>query len=191
MHTHEQRKEWTKYPLPQIHISTEKNQYNRQSPPQIQQTHPCASTSTPSNPALFANPAAFRNTYNWPQNANATGPDHQQQQQNFYPQQHQQQQSFPTYIGPSTTATTNFLEPGCPYPTQGAFESQPVADQYMQQFWELDGNAWNNGLTETQQQELMRSLETDGMEDIQGMITSTTAMHQAMMQGYQSKEQQQ
>jgi hypothetical protein len=66
-----------------------------------------------------------------------------------------------------------------------------VADQYMQQFWELDGNAWNNGLTETQQQELMRSLETDGMEDIQGMITSTTAMHQAMMQGYQSKGQQQ
>jgi hypothetical protein len=146
----------------------------------------------------------FVNDYNWPQNPYATGPDqhqhqhqhqqHQQhQQQNFYPQQNQPQQPqqpFPTYIGPSTTATTTFLEPGLPYPTQGAFESQPVADQYMQQFWELDGNAWNNGLTETQQQELMRSLETDGMEDIQGMITSTTAMHQAMMQGYQSNGQQ-
>ena len=136
----------------------------------------------------------FVNDYNWPQNAYPTGPDQQQhqQQQNFYPpQQNQHQQPFPTYVGPPTTATTTFLEPGCPYPTQGAFESQPVADQYMQQFWELDGNAWNNGLTETQQQELMRSLETDGMEDIQGMITSTTAMHQAMMQGYQSKGQQQ
>jgi hypothetical protein len=56
-----------------------------------------------------------------------------------------------------------------------------VADQYMQQFWDLDGNAWNNGLTETQQQELMDSLERDGMEDIQGMITDTQAAHRAMM----------
>jgi hypothetical protein len=52
----------------------------------------------------------------------------------------------------------------------------------MQEIWELDGNAWNNGLTEVQQQELMDSLERDGMEDIQGMITTTQAMHQAMMQ---------
>jgi hypothetical protein len=136
----------------------------------------------------------FLPDYTWPQNAYAN-PDQQQQQQqqqqhqqqaNLYPQipQHNQpQQPFPAYIGQNNNnSTTTFLEPTYPYPAPGAFDPQPVADQYMQELWELDGNAWNNGLTQQQQQELMDSLERDGMEDIQGMITTTQAMHQAMMQ---------
>lgn len=136
----------------------------------------------------------FLPDYTWPQNAYANPglqqnqPNHQQQphQHNLYPQlphQNQTQHPFPAYIGQSTNnTTTTFLEPTYPYPAPGAFDPQPVADQYMQQFWDLDGNAWNNGLTEVQQQELMDSLERDGMEDIQGMIDTTQAMHQAMMQ---------
>lgn len=62
-----------------------------------------------------------------------------------------------------------------------AFETQPATDQYMQQFWDLDGHAWNNGLTQTQQQELMQRFEKDGMQRVQGMITDTNAMMRAMM----------
>jgi hypothetical protein len=130
----------------------------------------------------------FLPDYNWPQNAYANADQLQQQQQqaHLYPQiphHNQPQQPFPAYIGQNNNnSTTTFLEPTYPYPAPGAFDPQPVADQYMQGMWEMDGNAWNNGLTEVQQQELMESLERDGMEDIQGMITTTQAMHQAMMQ---------
>lgn len=92
--------------------------------------------------------------YAWPQNPPQNPYDQFQQQNNLYPplphQQQQQQNLYPTY----------------PFP-----DPQPNADQYMQQFWDLDGNAWNNGLTEGQQQELMQALETDGMQDIRGMIS--------------------
>jgi hypothetical protein len=157
-------------------------------------------------PAPWNNVPNFLPDYTWPQNTD----QHQQQQQHQQHQQHQhqqyqhqqhqqqhqqassysqipqnnqQQQPFPDYMGQNgNNSNSTYLEPGYQYPAPGAFDPQPVADQYMQQFWDLDGNAWNNGLTEVQQQELMESLERDGMEDIQGMITTTEAAHRAMMQ---------
>lgn len=139
----------------------------------------------------------FMPDFTWPHNPYGA-PDQQQhqqqQQQNIYNQlppqdypapQNPNQQPFPTFIGPSNADTT-FLDPTYPFPTianPAPFEPQPSTDQYMQQFWDLDGNAWNNGLTQDQQQELMQALETDGMQDIQGMITHTQAVQRAMMVG--------
>lgn len=126
----------------------------------------------------------FMTDYNWPQ-TNYAIPNQQQHQSNLYPQipQYQQpQQTFPAYVGPNNANNATFLEPPYPYPAPGAFDPQPVADQYMQDIWELDGNTWNNGLTEVQQQELMSNLETNGMEDIQDIITTTQNMQRAMVQ---------
>jgi hypothetical protein len=156
-------------------------------------------------PAQWNNVPNFLPDYTWPQNSDQHQQQHQQQQhqqqQQQYqqyqhqqqhqqagsysqmPQTNQQQQPFPDYIGQNgNNSNSTYLEPGYQYPAPGAFDAQPVADQYMQQLWDVDGNAWNNGLTEVQQQELMESLERDGMEDIQGMITMTEAAHRAMMQ---------
>lgn len=57
-----------------------------------------------------------------------------------------------------------------PFPTQ---MDQPHSGQLMDQYWENDNGVYGGGLNEDQQHELMRSLETDGMEDIQSMITQT------------------
>lgn len=48
-------------------------------------------------------------------------------------------------------------------------------DQYMPQYWDLDSGDFGSGLNQLQQEELMHSLETDGMEDIQSMISHTLA----------------
>lgn len=138
----------------------------------------------------------FMPEYNWPQDPYAAAPDQaqplypqmqqqQQQQQQQYQVPQQNQQPFPTFIGSNANPAT-FLEPTYPFPNNAggagmAFETQPATDQYMQQFWDLDGHAWNNGLTQTQQQELMQRFEKDGMQRVQGMITDTNAMMRAMM----------
>ena len=51
----------------------------------------------------------------------------------------------------------------------------PGNDQYMQQqsYWDMDAGAFGQGLNQIQQEELMQSLETDGMEDIQSMILAS------------------
>jgi len=51
-----------------------------------------------------------------------------------------------------------------------------VNDQYMPQYWDMDFGSLGSGLNQDQQQELMHSLENEGMEDIQSMITSTAAV---------------
>ena len=48
-------------------------------------------------------------------------------------------------------------------------------NQYAPQYWDMDSGSFGTGLTQSQQEELMRSLETDGMEDIQTMITNSLA----------------
>lgn len=47
--------------------------------------------------------------------------------------------------------------------------------QYVSQYWDLDTGVFGEGLTQMQQQELMHSLETNGMEDIQHLIHTTLA----------------
>lgn len=118
-------------------------------------------------------------------------PQQQQQQQQQYPIPQPNQQPFPAFIGSSTNPTT-FLEPTYPFPTNAGpanpFDTAPATEQYMQQFWDLDGNAWNNGLDQTQQQELMQRFEKDGMQRVQGMITDTHAMMRAMMRPSQNDQ---
>nr|OQO19553.1 hypothetical protein B0A51_13113 [Rachicladosporium sp. CCFEE 5018] len=80
---------------------------------------------------------------------------------------------------PYETYTDPYYDPNTmsyPFPNAGAgslgVDTRMGNDQYMQPFWE-DSNSWTNGLDASQQQELMHSLETSGMEDIQTMITAT------------------
>lgn len=49
---------------------------------------------------------------------------------------------------------------------------QQLNDQYT---WDMDVGSFGSGLNQLQQEELMHSLETDGMEDIQSMITAVQA----------------
>ncbi|KAF2171273.1 hypothetical protein M409DRAFT_18388 [Zasmidium cellare ATCC 36951] len=58
------------------------------------------------------------------------------------------------------------------YPFPGGYEEN---QQYVPQYWDMDSGSFGNGLNQMQQEELMHSLETDGMEDIQSMITHTLA----------------
>ena len=57
------------------------------------------------------------------------------------------------------------------YPVQ----AQP--GQQAQQYgnWDMDTGNFGIGLSQAEQEELMHSLETDGMEDIQGIIETTLA----------------
>ena len=66
--------------------------------------------------------------------------------------------------------------PGYPFPaTSGqSFDMHFPQEQYMQG-WDMDVGDYGAGLTQDQQAELMLSLETEGMEDIRGIITSTLA----------------
>nr|POE47604.1 protein stb5 [Quercus suber] len=56
----------------------------------------------------------------------------------------------------------------CPFPSAS---DQPMNDQYS---WDMDVGSFGSGLNQSQQAELLSSLETDGMEDIQSMITAVT-----------------
>lgn len=58
------------------------------------------------------------------------------------------------------------------YPFPGGYEEN---QQYAPQYWDMDSGAFGSGLNQMQQEELMHSLETDGMEDIQSMISHTLA----------------
>ena len=55
------------------------------------------------------------------------------------------------------------------YPFSGATDPN-VDNDWM---WGIETGSFGNGLNQDQQQELMQSLETSGMEDIQSMITNT------------------
>ena len=59
-----------------------------------------------------------------------------------------------------------------PFPAGSDLE-QTLNPDFAHQYGELENGAFGSGLNEVQQQDLMRSLETSGMEDIQSMITST------------------
>ncbi|KAK6391087.1 hypothetical protein LTR65_004844 [Meristemomyces frigidus] len=63
-------------------------------------------------------------------------------------------------------------------PNNQAYPFPSVADpnannDWTTPLWDMTNANFGNGLTIDQQQELMHSLETDGMEDIQSIITST------------------
>jgi hypothetical protein len=75
----------------------------------------------------------------------------------------------PGYPFPGTFDPANGAMPGMP--------GVPGGDQFMQQqdYWEMDSGDFGQGLNQVQHDELMQSLETDGMEDIQSMITNTLA----------------
>ncbi|KAK3067264.1 hypothetical protein LTR53_015963, partial [Teratosphaeriaceae sp. CCFEE 6253] len=45
------------------------------------------------------------------------------------------------------------------------------SNQWMNEYWSMDTGVFGNGLNLDQQHELMRELETGGMEDIQSMIS--------------------
>lgn len=59
------------------------------------------------------------------------------------------------------------------YPEYLQHQLQQQQQQLPQPSWDMDAGAFGAGLTQVQQEELMLSLETDGMEDIQSMIEST------------------
>lgn len=70
--------------------------------------------------------------------------------------------------------------PGTYDPMNGGMQGMPGvpgADQFMQQhdMWDMDTGDFGQGLNQMQHDELMQSLETDGMQDIQSMITDTLA----------------
>ena len=64
---------------------------------------------------------------------------------------------------------------GYPAMPNGSADMDP--QPYQTSFWALDAGSagYGTGLTQMQQAELMHSLETDGMEDIQTMISSSLA----------------
>ena len=65
------------------------------------------------------------------------------------------------------------------YPFPGTFDpNMPGGDAFMPQqgdLWDMDAGVFGTGLNQMQQEELMHNLETDGMEDIQSMISATVA----------------
>ena len=72
-------------------------------------------------------------------------------------------------------------------PTNAAYPFPVPFDQAMQQggdnfmtaqqqdYWDMDAGSFGTGLNQIQQEELMHNLETDGMEDIQSLISATVA----------------
>lgn len=54
-----------------------------------------------------------------------------------------------------------------------AFNGMGNSGQFEPQYWDMDTGDFGAGLNQAQQAELMHSLEEDGMEDIQSMITAT------------------
>jgi hypothetical protein len=78
------------------------------------------------------------------------------------------QQSTSYFNGAFDPPNPAYLFPGTPDPS--------LQDQtYAPQYWDMDSGNFGEGLTQMQQEELMHSLETDGMEDIQSIISHTLA----------------
>ena len=81
------------------------------------------------------------------------------------------QTSMPTY---DAYANPVFDPNSEVYPFPAATNDPPLDPTFMSQYMDFENNgAFGEGLNLDQQQELMQSLETSGMEDIQSMITST------------------
>ncbi|TKA24999.1 hypothetical protein B0A50_06097 [Salinomyces thailandicus] len=80
--------------------------------------------------------------------------------------------SMPTYEAYSN-AVFDPNNQAYPFPSNSDPTQNP---EYMNQYMDYENGAFfGNGLNQDQQQELMQSLETSGMEDIQSMISSTLA----------------
>jgi hypothetical protein len=75
----------------------------------------------------------------------------------------------------SNHAAFNPNNPAYPFPA--TFENNTGMNDLMQQqdYWGMDTGEFETGLNQAQQEQLMRDLETDGMQDIQSMISSTLA----------------
>ena len=75
-------------------------------------------------------------------------------------------------------ANNPVFDPNNPsYPFPGSYDPNTGNDPFMQeqQHWDMDAGSFGTGLNQREQEELMQSLETDGMEDIQSMISATIA----------------
>ena len=84
--------------------------------------------------------------------------------------------------GDQSTMQTNYanhaiFDPSNPaYPFPGVAEqNQFINGNNIQQDWDMDGGAFGIGLNQSQQEELMQSLELHGMDDIQSMLAATRA----------------
>lgn len=172
---------------------TSAQQHIQQAPPQPQQ-------HMPFDPNSFNNPlppwtpgftAAAWNATPAPHYHQQTSTSHississQEQPQILQQRQHQQHQQHQHQHIYGTTAPGGYHNPlpfapnNQAYPFPGTF-GPPIGtgmgmggEQIVTQYWDMDSSAFGDGLTHDQQQELMHSLETDGMEDIQSMITQT------------------
>jgi hypothetical protein len=102
-----------------------------------------------------------------------TQPNHlsalQQQQQHA---QHQQQQSFIPQDWANLMHIATTSAPGASNFYTHNTATAPAANPFYMSPYD-DPSYYTNGLTLSQQEELMQSLETDGMEDIQHMISAT------------------
>lgn len=78
------------------------------------------------------------------------------------------------------------------YPFPGILDNKASgqqADAYTSQYWDMDTGDFGNGIDQVQYEELMQKMETDGMQDIQSMISHTLAAfaprHPPVLQGPQ------
>lgn len=115
------------------------------------------------DPNSYSNPMpAFRPEYTMP-TWNGTAQQHMQYPPD--PNAHLQQ----IYTGYTNAA---FDPNNQAYPFPSVMDPNASVD-YTNPLWDMTNANFGNGLNIDQQQELMHSLETDGMEDIQSMIIST------------------
>ncbi|KAK5120593.1 hypothetical protein LTR85_006249 [Meristemomyces frigidus] len=119
--------------------------------------------SMPFDPNSYNNPLPeWRQEYSAPA---WNGPA--QQQMPYIPNPNPQMQQM--YTG-YTNAAFDPNNQAYPFPSA----ADPNANmEWTNPLWDMTNANFGNGLNLDQQQELMHSLETDGMEDIQSMITST------------------
>lgn len=78
------------------------------------------------------------------------------------------QQQYPTYNNHPIFDPNNAA-----YPFPATFDANTLSNEPWMQDWDFGPGSFGTGLNQTQQAELMQSLETDGMEDIQSMIANT------------------
>lgn len=98
--------------------------------------------------------------------------------------------TVPGWSAPQQPQMTYSTAPGHPYahpafnPTNAAYPfpgmpennapgQQP--DAYIPQYWDMDTGDFGNGIDQLQYEELMQKMETDGMQDIQSMISHSLA----------------
>jgi len=153
---------------------TSVHQHVQQAPPQMQQM--------PFDPNRFNNPLPpWIPDLTAPAWAAPPAPLYRQHPTSRIPSvsPHQQQQQMYHPAAPSDYGSSPFSPTNQAYPFPSALDP-PMGvgmgmggEQLVTQYWDVDRSAFGGGLTHDQQQELMRSLETDGMEDIQSIITQT------------------